>query len=147
MYKENKILSFIDARSGSKSLKNKNIIDFAGKPLINWTIEASINSKFIDCTIVSTESSEIAGIAELAGAEIPFLRPLELSGDEVPLIIPIKHGIRWLRENNMIPFDYIVNLLPTCPLRTTEHIDKAIEYYFQNKKTDEDALVSVKRLP
>ena len=146
MYEKNRILAFIGARAGSKGLKNKNIIDFAGDPLINWTIKASLNSELIDKTIVSTDSQEIAEIAKNAGADVPFLRPHELSEDHVPLLVPIKHCIEWVKENEVATYDYIVALLPTCPLRTSKHIDQAIEYFFKNKRMGNDTLVSVRQM-
>jgi len=146
MYKEKKILSFIGARSGSKGLKGKNIIDFAGKPLINWTIEASLNSKYIDHTIVSTDSDVIAEIARSAGANVPFLRPPEISRDDSSLLDAINHCLGWLRENTDHLFDYIILLQPTLPLRTVDCIDQGVEYYFSNMKEDTDTMVSVVQL-
>jgi N-acylneuraminate cytidylyltransferase/CMP-N,N'-diacetyllegionaminic acid synthase len=146
MYNGKKILSFIGARSGSKGLKNKNIIDFAGKPLINWTIDASLNSKYIDHTIVSTDSKAIAGVARDAGANVPFLRPSEISGDDSPLLDAISHSLGWIRENTEYLFDFIILLQPTSPLRTAEYIDQAIEYYFDKKGSETDTLVSVTQM-
>jgi CMP-N,N'-diacetyllegionaminic acid synthase len=146
MYKNKKILAFIGARSGSKGLKNKNIIDFAGKPLINWTIEASLNSRYIDHTIVSTDSEKIAEIARCTGANVPFLRSSEISGDDSPLLDAINHCLGWIHENTEYLFDFIISLQPTSPLRTAEYIDQAIEYYFDKKGSEIDTLVSVTQI-
>ena len=146
MYKDKKIISFIGARSGSKGLENKNIIDFAGKPLINWTIEASLKSRYIDYTVVSTDSDVIAEIARSAGANVPFLRPPEISRDDSSLLDAINHCLGWLRENTDHLFDYIILLQPTLPLRTVDCIDQGVEYYFSNMKEDTDTMVSVVQL-
>ncbi|SVB97878.1 uncharacterized protein METZ01_LOCUS250732, partial [marine metagenome] len=68
------MLAIIPARGGSKRLPRKNILDLAGKPLIAWTIEAALNSKYIDRIVVSTDNQEIATIAKEHGALVPFLR-------------------------------------------------------------------------
>ena len=77
-------LALIPARSGSKGIPQKNIRPLAGKPLIAWTIEAAQQSACIDRIIVSTDDSQIAGIAEEWGAGSPFLRPADLAQDDTP---------------------------------------------------------------
>ena len=74
-------LAIIPARGESKRLPNKNIIDLSGKPLISWSINASLNSKYIDRTVVSTDSDQIREVAISYGAEVPFKRPNHLSTD------------------------------------------------------------------
>ena len=130
MFQSKKILSFIGARGGSKGLKNKNILNLAGKPLIAWTVEASVQSKYIDRTIVSTNSVEIASAAKDAGADVPFMRPDELATDNAPIILAMQHCLDWLEKNEGECYDYILRLQPTSPLRTVEHVDLAIENYF-----------------
>ena len=147
MFERKKILSFIGARSGSKGLKDKNILDFGGKPLMNWTVEASLNSKYIDCTIVSTDSEIIAKTARDAGADAPFLRPPEISGDNARFSDAISHCLDWMKNNANQVFDFIIVLQPISPLRTEKHIDQAIEYYFNKKRSDTDTLVSVIQVP
>ena len=143
MYESKKILAIIAARAGSKGLKNKNIIDLAGKPLIGWTIEAALRSRFIDRTIVSTDGPEIARIAKEAGADVPFLRPAEIAKEDSSMEEVVQHCITWCETQEKNSYDYIIRLPPTAPLRTTEHIDEAIIYYFRHRKTDQDTLVSV----
>ncbi len=147
MFQSKKIISFIGARGGSKGLKNKNILNLAGKPLIAWTVEASVQSRYIDRTIVSTDSPEIAAAAKDAGADVPFMRPDELATDKAPIILAMQHCLDWLEKNEGERYDYILRLQPTSPLRTVEHVDSAIENYFRNKTTDEDTLVSVSHAP
>ncbi len=130
MYKNNRILALIPARGGSKGIKNKNIIELNGKPLIWYTIIASLNSKYIDKTIVSTDSKMIATIAQSCGAEIPFIRPAEYATDTSKTVDVVLHAIQELKNSNEI-FDDLVLLQPTQPLRTAEDIDSAIELFYQ----------------
>ncbi|MBW8015825.1 MAG: pseudaminic acid cytidylyltransferase [Planctomycetes bacterium] len=88
--------AIIPARGGSKRLPGKNIKDFAGKPIINYSIEAAIESDLFTRIIVSTDSEEIADIAIRAGAEVPFIRPEALSDDHTPTAPVLEHAINWL---------------------------------------------------
>ena len=115
------VLAVIPARGGSKRLPRKNIMEFDGKPLIAWTIEAAKSSRCISRVIVSTDDKDIADIAKEYGADVPFMRPIELAGDEVTSVEVVLHLLENLQEN----YDYIALLQPTSPLRTTEHIDRA----------------------
>lgn len=135
------ILALIPARSGSKGIKDKNIIDLNGKPLIDYTIKAALNSKYIkkDNIWCSTDSQKIANIAEKAGALIPFLRPEKLAEDESSSISVAKNAIKWA-DNNNIEFTHLLLLQPTSPLRTAEDIDNSIEIM---KKEDCDSVISV----
>jgi CMP-N-acetylneuraminic acid synthetase len=135
MHKGNRILAVITARSGSKRLANKNILNLAGKPLIAWTIDEAKNSKYIDKLIVSTNSDEIATISKKCGAEVPFIRPDNLSNDNADSVSVLKHAIEYYKDE----FDYIMLLQPTSPLRIVEDIDSAIELLNDNTK----AVVSV----
>lgn len=122
------IIALIPARGGSKGLPRKNIKSLAGKPLIEWTIEAAKQSRFIDRVIVSTDDEEIQQISLMAGAEVPFLRPAHLAKDETPGIAPVVHAIEQLPEA-----DIIVMLQPTSPLRTVEQIDEAISEFVNQR--------------
>jgi pseudaminic acid cytidylyltransferase len=94
-------LALIPARGGSKRISGKNIKIFAGKPLITYPIQAAIDSGLFDKIIVTTDSDEIASVALMAGAEIPFMRPPELSDDFTPTIPVIKHAIKWFNSNSI----------------------------------------------
>lgn len=131
MYKGKKVLAIIPARGGSKRLPNKNILPLAGKPLIAWTIEASLESAFIDKVIVSTDSLKIKEIALQYGAEIPFLRPSELATDTADSISVVKHTLDYFNGE----FDYVVLLQPTSPLRTKDDIDNAFKMLKGNVKS------------
>lgn len=127
MHKNLKVLALVPARGGSKSVPKKNIKQLFGKPLIAWSIESSLGSKYIDRTIVSTDSEEIREVARSHGAEVPFLRPTEFAQDLTPDPPVFEHALLWLKENEQYEPDLIVHLRPTGPLRTSEEIDEAIE--------------------
>jgi len=141
MYKGKTILGLIPARGKSKELPKKNVRLLLGKPLIGWTINQALASKYLDKVIVSTDDMEIARISKKYGAEIPFLRPDKLAKDKAKMIDVIFHAIHWL-ESNGRPFDLMMLLQPTSPLRTAHDIDNSIKLLF-NK--DANAIVSVSR--
>ena len=140
-----KILAIIPARSGSKGIKNKNIINFDGKPLIYWTISAALESEFIDRVIVSTDSEEIRDTSLKYGASVPFLRPKRLSGDKASTLIAIKYTMKKLEKDENYFSDYIITLQPTSPLRNKENIEEAINTILNDKKAD--SLVSCVNVP
>lgn len=139
MFKENKILAFIPARGGSKGIKNKNIIDVNGKPLIHYTIKAALKSKYIDKIFVSTDSEKIKDVAEQCGVEIPFLRPAELAADTSKTIDAIIYTIDELKKRGEI-YDDLIILQPTSPLRTFDDIDNAVEKFYN---FDRKSLIAV----
>lgn len=126
------IVSLIPARSGSKSIKDKNIIDFNGKPMIAYTIEQSLNSKYIDETYVSTDSNLYREIALKYGANVPYLRPSNISTDLSTDYEVFKHFLDWLKDNGHDIPDVIVHLRVTYPTRKVVDIDKAIEEFIKN---------------
>lgn len=137
-----KILSVIPARSGSKGIKFKNIVNLNGKPLIAHTIEESLKSKLISRTIVSTDSQLIANISKKYGADIPFLRPKSLALDTSKNIEVLIHAINELNSMGE-KYDYVLILQPTQPLRNVHHIDEAIKFLIDS---GEDNLVSVSKV-
>lgn len=142
-----RILAYIPARSGSKSIIDKNIVDVAGKPLIAYTIEAAKKSKYVDRVIVSTDSQKYAEIAKQWGAEVPFLRPAELATDTSPEMETTRHLMHWMKKNHQEPsevYDIIMRLQVTSPLRTTEDIDGAMELFMAKEA---DAVISVVECP
>lgn len=88
-------IAVIPARGGSKRIPRKNIKDFCGKPMIAWSIEVAKESSLFDHIIVSTDDTEIADIAKVCGAEVPFIRPIELSDDYAGTTEVIAHTTRW----------------------------------------------------
>jgi len=129
------ILAIIPARIGSKRLPNKNILDLAGKPLIAWSIEAGLKSKYIDKVVVSSDSDDILDISKNYGTDI-IKRPDELASDTATSFNAIKHAIK----NTIETFDYVILLQPTSPLRNNCHIDEAFELLI---RTNADAIISV----
>lgn len=140
--KKYKILAIIPARAGSKGIKDKNIVDLNGKPLIAYSIEAALKSKYIDKIVVSTDGEEIAQVAKKYGAEVPFLRPKNISLDTSKTIEAVTHCIEELKKQGE-KYDYMILLQPTQPLRQAWHIDEAIEFII---KKDEEALLSVSKV-
>ncbi len=133
-----KILAVIPARGGSKRLPRKNIRNLCGKPLIAWTIESALSSKYIDKIIVSTDDKEIAEISERYGPMIPFIRPRELSTQNAKNIHVARHALGWFYGKREF-YEAVVVLQPTSPLSDTSDIDNAIEDF---AKRDTDCLVS-----
>ena len=126
MIKGERLLAVIPARGGSKRLPNKNILDFCGKPLIAWTIESGLKSKYIDRIIVSTDSKEIADISKDFGADVPFIRPKEIATDTTSTVDVVNHAINTLNKDGD-NYKYLVILQPTSPLRTHKDIDKSVQ--------------------
>ena len=138
MYKNKTFLAIIPARGGSKGLPRKNIKELCGKPLIAWSIETGLSSKYIDKLMVTTDSPEIASIAEKYGASVPFLRPSYLASDTATTFDTVKHVIDFYDDM----FDYIILLEPTSPLRKEGDIDNMIEKLVDNKNLF-DSIVSI----
>ena len=135
MYKGKKVLAIIPARGGSKGLPGKNIRPLLGKPLIGWSIEHAQQSKYIDEICISTDSEEIASVAETFGVSVPELRPIELATDKTPSSAFIIYTIdRYKMMGKM--FDYFILLEPTSPLRDVEDLDSSIEILIDNHQCD-----------
>lgn len=131
MYKGKKILAIIPARGGSKGLPGKNIKELCGKPLIAWSIEHAQKSKYVDEIFISTDSQEIADVAEHFGAPCPELRPAELARDTAPSSEFIVYTLEKMKKEGK-SFDYFILLEPTSPLRDVEDVDKSIEMLVDN---------------
>ncbi len=126
------------ARGGSKSIKNKNIVKVNNKPLIHYTLENAINSKYLDRVIVSTDSKKIKNICNKY--DVPFLRPKKFALDNSLTSEAIFHAINYLSKNNEFFYDYIMLLQPTSPLRKTFDIDLSIKHLINSNF---DSLISV----
>ena len=134
MYKNKTYLAVIPARGGSKRLPHKNLLDLCGKPLIAWSIEAGLQSKYIDKVLVSSDNKKILDIATKFKTGI-IKRPKRLASDTATTFDVLKHAI-----DNLESYDYIVLLQPTTPLRNDRHIDEAIELL---EKKNAHAIISV----
>ena len=130
------VLALIPARSGSKSIQDKNIRLLGGKPMMAWSIMHALSARAVTRTIVSTDSSEYAAVARQYGAETPFLRPPEISGDMATDLETFEHALNWLKENEGYLPDVCVHLRPTHPIRNPENIDRMVEILLQNPGLD-----------
>lgn len=138
-----KILGLIPARGGSKGIPGKNIKLLGGKPLIQYSIEAGLQSKRIDRLIISTDSSEIAKVAQACGGQVPFMRPNNLAADKSPTLGVIIHALEFFIKNGE-EFDAVCLLQPTSPFREPQDIENAIDTFI---KKGTDSLISVIPVP
>ena len=126
------VTTIILARGGSKGLPGKNIALLNGKPLIAYTIEASLNCKYVDRTIVSTDSSEIAEVAKEYGADVPFMRPVELSGDFANAEKCLLHAVNWLSENEGFFVDIVSYMQVTDVFKKKYMLEECIKVLLEN---------------
>lgn len=134
-------LAIIPARGGSKSIKNKNLYLIKNKPLIYYTIQSAIKSKYLNTVLLSTDSKKIFQyVKKFPKIKIPFLRPKKLAGDKVLTLPVLKYTLLRYEKILKKKFDFIVLLQPTSPLRTSKDIDNSIKL-LTKKKTD--SLISV----
>ena len=129
-------IAIVPARSGSKGILNKNIRDLNGRPLMDYTIKAALESDCFDRVIVSTDCEEIADVAINCGAEVPFLRSKELASDTARTIDAVLEVLAKLQEN----YKVCCLLQVTAPLRSVEDIQESLKLF---EKSEKDALVSV----
>lgn len=138
----NKYLGVIPARGGSKGIPKKNIKDMNGKPLIAYTIEAAsraIEAGALTRCIVSTDSTEIAEISRMYGAEVPFMRPEYLGGDTVKSVDVILHALSFVEEQGE-HYDAVITLQPTSPMRTSNDLIEGIQMFDEGEA---DSLIAV----
>lgn len=133
------IVAIIPARGGSKGIPKKNLINFRGKPLIQWSIEAALQSKYITDVVISSDSDEILSESKKNDKVITLKRPSFLAQDQSRTEPVLLHAL----ENLEKKYNYLILLQPTSPLRTAEDIDKAFEKIFEAKT---DTLISVTSL-
>ena len=137
-----KILCIIPARSGSKGIKNKNMVKLKGRPLIYWTIKIAKKVEYFDKIVVSTNSKKIKNFSEKNGAWVPFLRPEKISKDKTTMDEVIKNMIDYFKKINYYP--YAVALLqPTSPYRKLSTVKKACKVFLQKKL---DSLTTIEEI-
>ena len=144
MISNKNVLAITLARGGSKSIYKKNIALLKNKPLISYTINAALDSEYIDEYIISTDDKEIADVAENLGATIPFLRPENLSSDTASSADALIHAVNAYEEITKKKYDYIIELMCTNPFKSGEMIDDIISTLDRNEKAD--AVITVERL-
>ena len=125
------IISYVPARGGSKEILRKNLILVGDDSLIERTIKASLAAQLIDKTWVSTDDSEILGLAEHIGAETGYRRPDHLAGDESSIVEGLIHFLDWLNAERLIEPDAVVVLQPTSPFRDGPLIDEALRHFIK----------------
>ena len=108
-------IAIIPARQGSKRIKEKNIKNFLGKPIISYAIKKAISSKLFDYIIVSTDSSKIKKISEKYGAKVFFKRPKKISNDKAKTQEVIIHSLDWFKKKNIL-FKYVCCIYPTSAM-------------------------------
>tara|TARA_B100000795_G_C22797497_1_gene440111 strand:+ start:1043 stop:1744 length:702 start_codon:yes stop_codon:yes gene_type:complete len=135
-----KILAIIPARGGSKGVPRKNVIEINGNPLISYTISAALKASLITDIVVSTDDPEIAEISRKLGAQVPFMRPLDLASDQAQSAPVIEHALFFMEKIKDFKYDAILMLQPTSPLRTSQHIEESLDLF---KSKECDSVVSV----
>lgn len=126
------IISIIPARGGSKGIPLKNIIPLNRKPLLYYTVTASLNSSSINITVVTTDHGKIARAAQRFGSEV-VNRPKNLANDTIGLEPTLGYTLDYLEKKERYIPDVIVLLQNTSPLRSSKHIDEALELFFTKK--------------
>jgi len=119
-----KVLAVLPARGGSKRIPKKNIKNFCGKPLIGWPLSVLKDGNIADEIIVSTDSEEIAKVAQELGATVPFMRPSELADDFTGTSAVVKHAVEWYLEN-IGPIEYVLTVYPAAVFLTQKDLENA----------------------
>ena len=130
------VLALIPARGGSKGIPRKNIRPFAGHPLLAYSIAAGLSAEMVTRTVVSTDDDEIAAVAREYGAEIPFLRPVELAQDQTTDLPVVIHALNWLDKHEGYRPDIVVQLRPTSPVRPVDCVDNAVRLLIEHPEAD-----------
>jgi CMP-N,N'-diacetyllegionaminic acid synthase len=138
-----RVLGLIPARGGSTGVPRKNIRPLAGRPLIHYSIDAARAAVVIARVVVTTDDEEIAEVARRAGAEVPFLRPVELASDEAPMLPVVRHAVEEL-ESRGDGFDAIAILQPTSPVRRAGLIDDCVRLLDESRA---DSVITVLPVP
>ena len=125
------VVAIIPAKGGSKRLRRKNIAVIAGKPLIAYAIENAKKIGLCDRVIVSTEDPEIAEVARKYGAEVPFVRPIELARDPATISDVCLHALEKIDKEGTV-YKTLIILLPTAPLCAMEDIIAALDIFNKN---------------
>ncbi len=130
------VLAIIPARGNSKSIPRKNIREFAGHPLIAFSIAAARQSQLVTRVIVSTDDPEIAEISKKYGAEVPFLRPADIAEDTTLDLPVFEHALRWLKLNENYSPEVVIQLRPTSPIRPKRMVDEAVSLLLEHPEAD-----------
>lgn len=121
------VVAAVFARGGSKGVPHKNIRPLAGQPLIAYSIQAALKSDLVSRVIVSTDDRDIADVARVFGAEVPFMRPDELARDDSPEWLAWQHAVRTLQAQGGPKIDVFLSVPPTSPLRDVTDLDACVQ--------------------
>lgn len=135
-----RVLATICARAGSRGVPWKNIRPLNGKPLLLYAIECAQACPAVGCVVVSTDSDEIAAVAESAGVRVPFRRPSQLASDTAPKILAIRHAAEYAEANHQFFADIIVDLDVSAPLRVPQDVTACVDCLCRHEV---DAVVTV----
>jgi N-acylneuraminate cytidylyltransferase/CMP-N,N'-diacetyllegionaminic acid synthase len=137
----------ICVRGGSKGVKNKNIRELAGKPLIALSLQQARESRLFDLIAVSSDSAEILDVAHNHGADLVIERPAELASDTTAKIPAIRHCVEQAEHFFREQFDVIVDLDATSPLRLAEDIQGAVDLLERNHVSNVITAAPARRSP
>jgi len=136
MVKRSEVLAVVPARGGSKGIPRKNIRDFAGYPLIAYSIAAGLQAEMVTRVVVSTDDEEIAAVARQYGAEVPFLRPAEFAQDSTLDLPVFAHVLQTLAKTEGYRPEVVVQLRPTSPFRPPSMVDDAVRLLLAHPEAD-----------
>lgn len=140
------VVALIPARGGSKEIPGKNIKQMAGRPMIDYTIRAGLESRYVDDAVVSTDDEGIAEVTRSCGAGVPFMRPPEVASDTSMAVDAVVYA-----HDELLAacrrYDVLVLLQATSPLRTVDHVDVALEMFVQKGRASLVAVTSVTEHP
>jgi CMP-N,N'-diacetyllegionaminic acid synthase len=142
-----KILVVVAARAGSKRVKNKNIRNLAGKPLIAHTINQVVRWGKYAKFVFSTDSLKMAAIAKRYGAEVPFMRPAVLASDKAGKVGVIRHALLEAEKIYRMKFDAVLDLDATNPIRTVKDIDNIVSIFKKHKPDCVFSVVKARKNP
>jgi CMP-N,N'-diacetyllegionaminic acid synthase len=137
-----RVLAVIPARAGSRGVRNKNIRELCGKPLLQYTADAALAAKGLTRTILTTESEEIAAVGRQCNLEVIY-RPAELTRDETPMLPVVRHAMAVIESSGDV-YDAVCLLQPTNPMRRAEDIDACIGLF---ERSEVDSVVTVLPVP
>jgi CMP-N,N'-diacetyllegionaminic acid synthase len=123
-----RVLAVIPARGGSKGVPGKNILRIAGRPLLQWTVDAARASRHVDRLVLSSDDDDIIAAATALGCEVPFRRAAALATDSATSVDVLVDALERLPGH-----EFVVLLQPTSPLRNASDIDTALELMVERR--------------
>jgi N-acylneuraminate cytidylyltransferase len=126
-----KTIAIVPARGGSKRIPRKNIMNFMGKPLVAWTIEAAKEACIFDRVVVSTDDVEVAKVAASLGIDVPFLRQ-EANDDVTPVSLATIAAIKQAQDYWSEEYDVVIQLMANCPIRGRNEIAQSFDHFIRS---------------